>query len=610
MSRSGAELVISRLERTTPQVLALAELLAPAVRSEGTLVRRLRTELLPHVGAEAEAELWFSPLVQSHSADGIALSVPAAVALRQRLTQQWETRRLLLERARAIYTEVHAYLPPPLRLEEEIAWCLIAGDEDGVNARVDRAVAAVVADPDGFRFWVTQAAARLPNGVRRTDSGTLLARAGVDREFTGQVWETAYRTLGTRPLAVRHTGAEIELGFPAGPGSRRVDVPDAALVPLRLRWSGTSAAATQEATVILRGDVVQARVPVSGHVEVRTAAGVTYVVRDDPFDRPVRVDPDADPDEKIRAILGSVHEPGLRSAERDEAAEIGVELRGGQVTLVDAAGGPFPGVPRVGPAPADLSPDESALDPAPDDSAARVVKLAAHVSRWLTVAELRSTAPDLIGAVEVTVGAVTTGQVQAVDATPGDSVTATVANLGPEPLYVAVLAMSSDWSAEVLAAGSVLDTGARWSGSLRLDVVGAGQDEGFVRVVGVAARHPFDPGPLALVPIGQVVQGAPSAPSPATSLPADASLDREFAAMTGVSGARLLPPYREWITGEATVWVRSSPASAGQVAPICWVAWCGRWRFRRPGGRWSPAAMTGWCGCGTWRIRTWCSVAC
>ena len=110
------------MERTTPQVLALAELLAPAVRSEGTLVRRLRTELLPHVGAEAEAELWFSPLVQSHSADGIALSVPVAVALRQRLTQQWETRRLLLERARAIYTEVHAYLPPPLRLEEEIAW--------------------------------------------------------------------------------------------------------------------------------------------------------------------------------------------------------------------------------------------------------------------------------------------------------------------------------------------------------------------------------------------------------------------------------------------------------------------------------------------------------
>ena len=188
---------------------------------------------------------------------------------------------------------------------------LIAGDEDGVNARVDRAVAAVVADPDGFRFWVTQAAARLPYAFGARIAGRCWPGWALIASSPGRCGRrrTARSGRGRWPSA---TGAEVELGFPAGPGSRRVDVPDAALVPLRLRWSGTSAAATQEATVTLRGDVVQARVPVSGHVEVRTAAGVTYVVRDDPFDRPVRVDPDADPDEKIRATLGSVHEPGLR----------------------------------------------------------------------------------------------------------------------------------------------------------------------------------------------------------------------------------------------------------------------------------------------------------
>ena len=178
MSTSGAEFIISQVERTRPQVVELAELLAPAVRAEGVLVRRLRIELLPYLSAEAEAGLWFSPLVQAHSTSGIALSVPIAVALRRRLARQWQTRRrLLLEQARAIYTEVHAYLPPPLRLEEEIAWCLVAGDEDGINARVDSAVAAIVADSEQFRFWAAQATARLPDGVQVADNGALLARA-------------------------------------------------------------------------------------------------------------------------------------------------------------------------------------------------------------------------------------------------------------------------------------------------------------------------------------------------------------------------------------------------------------------------------------------------
>ena len=163
MSPPTAESLIGDVARRSPDVIELAQLLAPAVRIEAALVRRLRVELLPHLPAEVEARLWFSPLVQAHSASGLALSVPIAVALRQELARQWAAgRQFLLSRARAIYGEVHAYLPPPLRLEEEVAWSLVEGDADAASAQLTKAVAALVAEPDLFRFWAAQAAARLP----------------------------------------------------------------------------------------------------------------------------------------------------------------------------------------------------------------------------------------------------------------------------------------------------------------------------------------------------------------------------------------------------------------------------------------------------------------
>ena len=166
MSTPTAQSIISEVRRRSPHVVELAQLLAPAARIEAALVRRLRIELLPKLPAEVEARLWFSPLVQAHSADGLALSVPIAVAFRQELAEQWDTeRRALLERARMIYCEVHAYLPPPLWLEEEVAWCLIEGDAAAADAQLAKAVAALVAEPDRFRFWAAQATARLPDGM-------------------------------------------------------------------------------------------------------------------------------------------------------------------------------------------------------------------------------------------------------------------------------------------------------------------------------------------------------------------------------------------------------------------------------------------------------------
>jgi hypothetical protein len=559
MSPSAAEELISQVARTRPQVLELAELLAPAVRAEGVLVRRLRLELLPHLSAEEEAGLWFSPLVQAHSAAGLSLSVPVAVALRQRLARQWQTeRRSVLERARTIYAQVHASLPPPLLLEEEVAWLLVAGDADGVSARLASALAAVLAEPDRFRFWAAQAAARLPDGVRMTGTGVLLTQATTEDDFTGGVWEAAYRTLGTKPVAVRHTGAQIEFGGPVGPGSRKIDVPDAAAVPLELRWSSAGVPAVERVTLDPSDGAAPIRVDVSGHVDVRTAAGIVYLVRDDPFERPARIDPAADLSGELQSMLVSGGVPGLRLAEGDEPGEIGVELRNDRVTLVDSAGQVVPAVPQPG-----LR--EEGL-------AARVAALAAHVSRWLTIAELRSGSPVLAGAIELTVGTEpereTGPRGREVGVAPGEPVIATITNLSDEALFAAILALASDWSVEVLtdAISSPLNSGDQLTGSVQAGALGPGQADGSVRVVAVAARYPFNSRRLRLPGIGQagLDQFRPAPTNPYAATPA---LDDEFAFMTGVRAIDSRPRYLDWTTSEATVHVYPPPARPDQAPP-------------------------------------------
>ena len=65
-------------------------------------------------------------------------------------------------------------------------------------------------------------------------------------------------------------------------------MPDVAAVPLELRWSSAYGTECQDVTVDPRDSAVPVRVQVSGHVEIRTAAGITYLVRDDPFQRSSR----------------------------------------------------------------------------------------------------------------------------------------------------------------------------------------------------------------------------------------------------------------------------------------------------------------------------------
>ena len=58
---------IKEVQQTQPGVTRLARLVSLAVRVNSALLRRMRITLAPELDVGVEADLWFSPLVESCS---------------------------------------------------------------------------------------------------------------------------------------------------------------------------------------------------------------------------------------------------------------------------------------------------------------------------------------------------------------------------------------------------------------------------------------------------------------------------------------------------------------------------------------------------------------
>ncbi|MGH9945327.1 MAG: hypothetical protein ACRD9R_23495, partial [Pyrinomonadaceae bacterium] len=98
-----AATLVARVRRSAPEVVELARAVSLAARVEPALLRRARLDLLPHLDAGAEADLWFSPLVEAHDALALTFAPAMSDVLRRELAEN----QTLLERAWAVVSEVH-----------------------------------------------------------------------------------------------------------------------------------------------------------------------------------------------------------------------------------------------------------------------------------------------------------------------------------------------------------------------------------------------------------------------------------------------------------------------------------------------------------------------
>jgi formylglycine-generating enzyme required for sulfatase activity len=181
MAQTQAENLIRAVEGDRPDAVTLARLASLAARVEPGLLRAMRLTLLPHIPADAEADLWFSPLVDSWTPLAVVFLPEVLDVLRRELAVD----QALLDAAWGVLSEFHAYAPHALRLEEEVTWLALQQDPshfDRMQERLDAAVAAVLEQGRaGLVRWAARVFARLPVEAQRSAAGWRLAVAATSR---------------------------------------------------------------------------------------------------------------------------------------------------------------------------------------------------------------------------------------------------------------------------------------------------------------------------------------------------------------------------------------------------------------------------------------------
>ena len=288
----SAARALGTLERRSPGAFELAVLTATAMSIEPELLRSVRLVLAPHLGADAEGDLWVSDIVDSREYSAITI-IPAVgdllrTHLRQRLADQPELQSGLYQ----LLHDLHSDWPASLALEEQIRWIAVTEREDLVAASIEPLLAQVVEGVRdegriGLARWAGRAVRRLPGVAFRTASAPRLVQllhargvvpssavgtlsAASEPLTIGDVSDLVDR-LGFTVLGVRRTGDRLELGD-VGAGGSAIRVP--ANEPRIVEVDGST-------VHIPRGDRVERPVGWES-IELRTAAGDLYRIDPEP----------------------------------------------------------------------------------------------------------------------------------------------------------------------------------------------------------------------------------------------------------------------------------------------------------------------------------------
>ena len=260
---------IRLLVKQRPDVLALAEVVSPAVYVEPALLRTARYRLLPHLGAEAEAGLWFGPLT-TPTRSGLVFMASALPSLRRRLAADPER----FEAAANLVSEIHADAAPSVRLEEEIIRLSLSGSPDSVlEERLTMVAAAMVQQPHratDIARWLMLALPRLPDRARRSPTAWALSlRAAEQLGSPAPLREPPALDLGRwrafasvqrpggSPTSVHLLRDGLRIGAAAGPEDHVIAVP-----PTSPRFLEVGVAETTMTPVSFR-EGEQRNVPVS-----------------------------------------------------------------------------------------------------------------------------------------------------------------------------------------------------------------------------------------------------------------------------------------------------------------------------------------------------------
>jgi hypothetical protein len=138
MSRDEGVARIESVAARFPDAVRLARVASLAVRIEPHLVRQLRLRLVRDADVGAEADLWFSMLVESRGVDAIVLHRDVAAILRDELSGHPRFDEIV-----SILVEAHRGAPSTIALEEKVN-ALAVRDGAAAGDQIDRELRAAI----------------------------------------------------------------------------------------------------------------------------------------------------------------------------------------------------------------------------------------------------------------------------------------------------------------------------------------------------------------------------------------------------------------------------------------------------------------------------------
>jgi hypothetical protein len=278
---------LEEIERWKPQVAELAKLASLAVRIEPELLRALRLQVAPQLDVGAEADLWFSPLVQARGADGITFSAEVAEVLREKLRQ--DARFPLAWR---VIEECHRTISPALRLEEKVAWLAL---NDGTVEAIEEALAPALVSlvkegRAGIAAWAARALLHLPSKARSTRvawilsltasrslGGRVILEEGAPVHLLEEDLSIILPDLGEVDLGVRRKGDNLELGDLHGEGVSTIRVGDTVPRLVEVRWQDEK---SERREVVIIAPSASVKQSVGGDlIRLRALNGTVYELR-------------------------------------------------------------------------------------------------------------------------------------------------------------------------------------------------------------------------------------------------------------------------------------------------------------------------------------------
>jgi hypothetical protein len=284
-----AEEVVRDFAAARPQASALAEVVSFAVLVDRPLLRQARVRLVPDADAGAEADLWLGPLIKSRSNDGITFPPAIAGVLRRRLAANAER----AADAWRLTNELHAHLPPTLKLEETINRLSIDESEEAAH-RIDELLSSVLAamtagGRDGLASWAARALENFPTSVRRRSAAQMLAaganlRLGIDprASLRGELPEwlrfIAPAHLETASVGVQLAPHLLRVDASPKPTGPLLRLPATRPLLLDVSWTASDGQPEGRQLALQPGDVQH--LPVGAdEVQLRTVTGDVYELR-------------------------------------------------------------------------------------------------------------------------------------------------------------------------------------------------------------------------------------------------------------------------------------------------------------------------------------------